>query len=116
MTNEVVLSAVQRQRIDNGAALLDSKTGFDWAKRVNCASLDINSIHSCVLTQVFGGYYAGRRRLELSHEVAKEYGFWPADDDTMEWNAAQKLSAAKTDYWRELILKRQTTIKGEVKS
>lgn len=117
MNDEVVgLSAAQRQRIDNGLELLDAKTGFEWAKRIDLYQLNINSMHSCVLTQVFGGYYAGLKRLELNFESAKQYGFWPAEDDLLEWNSTVRLGIAKTDYWREQILKRQQTIKGEVQS
>lgn len=128
MSNDlaIALSDAQRQRIDNGAELLDSRLGFNWAFKVDLKTFDINSFSSCVLGQVFDCSYSDAvARLELKGDnEAAEYGFYPHLDDPakdLELASAEamaysdELAVLKTNYWGELIRQRRVQLKGEAK-
>ena len=66
---------VQRA-VTRGAKLLDKHfKGTDWAKKMNGATLDIASIGSCTLVQLFGGFCDGLRALNIPVGKAMHYGF-----------------------------------------
>lgn len=126
-TATVELSAAQRQRIDNGAWLLDWKHPT-WAWWINPETLDIDGFTTCVLAQLFkSDYRTGLVRLGLGDstegdERAAEYGFYPHKDDLPGYmdkfseeafKYAEALIQSKNAYWKELVRQRQIVIKGE---
>lgn len=68
------------ERVARGAALLDGKFP-QWEGSLDLDKLDIKRTDSCVLGQLYGGYYGGVRELGLydfSETAATEHGFWGA--------------------------------------
>lgn len=65
------------ERVAKGAALLDSATLGTWRENIDASTLDVGSIDTCPLAQLFGSYTAGAVALGL---VARD-GAWKDSDD-----------------------------------
>jgi hypothetical protein len=68
------------ERVARGAALLDGKFP-QWEGKLDVDALDIKHINSCVLGQLYGGYYTGVRELGINDSAelaATQHGFWGA--------------------------------------
>lgn len=109
------LTEIQRQRIENGAKLLDWQHP-SWAQQVNLETFDINECRLCAVGQLFGSYTEGLKRLDMDGSGRDvEYGFWPHTDEVIGLSDHERnqITAAKNAYWKELIRQRQVVIKGE---
>jgi hypothetical protein len=61
------------ERVRRGATLLDrEKPG--WAEQINEAELVMKSCNDCVLGQVYGDYFVGRRTLGLVNPTSSDWG------------------------------------------
>lgn len=56
--------APAKERVQNGVAFLDIMVP-DWRERINVKWLNISTIHQCVLGQLYGDYFEGKRALDL---------------------------------------------------
>ena len=96
--------------VRRGAKLLDKYfNGTDWAKKINRASLDVASIGSCTLVQLFGGYCEGVGTLNLRVDNAIKYGF--ESTVVMKGERATAMRAVEeynylTKCWKEEIASR----------
>lgn len=93
--------------VSAGVALLDEKFP-SWENRVNLEEFSMNSFHSCILGQLYSGYYNGTYRLDLTDEEAALHGFYPGDA----WYDSRGddengTSADITDYWKSVILQKR---------
>lgn len=62
-----------RERVNRGAALLDQRRP-GWAGELDLNTLHMASCDSCVLGQLFDGYFIGTRRLAIQGRAA-DLGF-----------------------------------------
>jgi hypothetical protein len=79
--------------VDKGATLLDERYPDTWYDKIDLDTLDLSTTDLCVLGQLYGSYYVGRRTLGLTRGGAAELGF----------DGLEEL----TDAWRRLIIERK---------
>lgn len=104
-----MLTKEQRDRIDNGAKLLDEVMP-GWAGKINTLELNVDSFKNCVLGQLYGSFWDGMKQLGYSgtRDVYDEdgfcvsNGFYPATGDL----ETGSTSADKTAYWAEKVKER----------
>lgn len=78
--------------MENWYDSIDAKKGFFTP------SLDIRSVRRCVLGQLFGNFYYGKKELALTTEEVKFFGLFSID---------QKELTYLNFFWRREVLKRQ---------
>jgi hypothetical protein len=83
-----------------GRDLLNEHGPADWPFRVDLATFQISSISDCVLTQVFGSYLHGLRRLGLDAGHPHGFDVRPAHNEQYEalqaeWTAIIEEERAK---------------------
>lgn len=74
-------------RVERGAVTLDNYFGSRsaWTNKINPDDLEICSSDRCILGQVFGDYWRGKRKLGLEHaDLASACGFVTAITDSNE--------------------------------
>ncbi len=59
--------------VARGVELLDQRDPV-WMDKIDLSKLAMHSSRSCILGQLFGGYYKGRRALDINR-AAGGYGF-----------------------------------------
>lgn len=64
-----------RANVLNGIEVLKKEYGEDWVDKIDLDTLHLASATSCVLGQLYGEYGAGKRKIGLSENEAKESGF-----------------------------------------
>jgi hypothetical protein len=95
-----------KDRVSKGVALLD-KHMPGWDKAINLTTLNVNSLHSCPLGQLYGNYCVGKIELQLmGHNVAYRHGFDVNGERT--YSACEEYMVKLTKRWRKVISKRRT--------
>lgn len=93
-----------KERVQNGARLLDQYGPHNWRRRINPQRLDISCGESCILGQVYGHYHTGRnilhRQLSCIAQAA-DHGFDPIMCAPV--SDLQELEAE----WRAFLLEQQ---------
>lgn len=77
--------------VQRGAERLD-RHDPDWWRSIKLKKLDLGSENNCVLGQLFGSYWDGLKRLDIS---GTSYGFDGIDDEAL------------TKLWKKEILDRK---------
>lgn len=85
-------------RIERAAVWLDTMASFgfapaNWRDLIDVNTLDIRGNHRCILGQLFGTYWTGVIRFDLSYEDCGAMGFHAADS---EWDEL-------THHWRRYL-------------
>jgi hypothetical protein len=89
-------------RVRRGAALLDERVP-GWMERINLERLRLEDCRACVLGQLYGGFGAGLRALDLHWPDPETLGFCKAGRPTD--SNYLRLTAA----WRALISERRAS-------
>jgi hypothetical protein len=64
-----------QESVEKGAALLDNFDP-DWHYLIDLDTLDVGDVGNCILSQLFGGWQAGKTALDLyDGQHAAVYGF-----------------------------------------
>lgn len=86
MTTATDWNLTNKQRVDAGMKMLDSKEP-DWYRNISTDVLDLMSTQACVLGQLYGSYGAGQAKLNLSEADLEMLGF-NGDTPTAPWRRA----------------------------
>lgn len=91
------------RRVQKGMELLDEQKP-DWRESIHIESLNIGTIHTCVLGQVFGNYFRGKDVLNLNDYEggdARDLGFIAvySDDHTIVMNDVNALNVE----WKRVL-------------
>lgn len=96
--NATALSVVQK-----GAAFLDSRPtsvlARDWREKVNVGTLAVWSTSMCPLGQIFGDYYVGKVKLDLTSTQCEGYGFCEGGGSDGTYTTNETLTAA----WKHIL-------------
>lgn len=99
-----------RRRVDSGIRYLNGKEDVipeikNWSRKIDLTNLCLSDPDACVLGQLFGNYYIGRRRLNMSMEGTALLGMTVTMTDTIHWAApfGEPVWDVLTDIWREQI-------------
>lgn len=73
-------------RVHRGVEFLDEMRPA-WRKQIDPETLDLSSGHSCILSQLFGGFREGRETLGLSLAVTRALGLNYEARTNLDWLA-----------------------------
>lgn len=75
--------------IKAGMDLLDEEFP-GWREIINPEQLDMGDCHQCILGQLFGEYFTGKREMGLTGTEPEEFGFedWVGGNDRYQWITA----------------------------
>lgn len=62
------------KEVSRGIAFLDEHCP-DWKNKIDLDTLDMKNCSYCVLGQVFGDWFKGKRCLEIEDQVSVDLGF-----------------------------------------
>lgn len=98
-----------QERVTRGVDLLDEKFP-KWLDAIDTSELAMESVRSCVLGQVCGGYDVGLMELELTDDDCWEYGFSLTREEMREnWSSGGSRSnwLLLRDAWADVVQSRQ---------
>jgi hypothetical protein len=108
--NDIPPPSYFRDRVERGAALLDSLPEMGgWRDRINQDSLAMSSCDECILGQLYGEYIEGFRRLILSKPASvlfrgSDHGFTlPSDEQWDPVGVVQGRFQSLAQCWRDYI-------------
>lgn len=61
------------ERVKLGVALLDSQIPY-WYKHISKDNMQINNCKSCILGQLFGGFFTGCDKIGITPKQGEDYG------------------------------------------